>query len=38
MIPPDHEIYEVERRIALRRAQFTRHSKEAGTRALQALA
>ena len=38
MIPPDQEIYEVERRIALRRAQFTRHSKEAGTRALQALA
>jgi len=38
MIPPDQEIYEVERRIALRRAQFARHSREAGTRALQALA
>ena len=37
MIPPDHEIYEVERRIALRRAQLVRHSKEAGTRAMQAL-
>jgi hypothetical protein len=38
MIPPDEEIYEVERRIALRRSQFTRHSKEATARAMQALA
>jgi hypothetical protein len=38
MIPPDKEIYEVEQRIALRRAQFARHSREAGNRALQALA
>jgi hypothetical protein len=38
MIPPDQEIYEVERRIALRRSQVVRHSKEAGRRTLQALA
>jgi hypothetical protein len=38
MIPPDKEIFEVEQRIALRRAQFVRHSREAGRRALQALA
>jgi hypothetical protein len=38
MIPPDQEIYEVERRIALRRSQFTRHSKETTARAMQALA
>lgn len=38
MIPPDHEIFEVERRIALRREQVARHSREAGRRALQALA
>ena len=38
MIPPDSEIYEVERRIALRRSQFARHSKEAASRALQSLA
>lgn len=38
MIPPDQEIYEVERRIALRRSQFTRHRKEATARAMQALA
>jgi len=37
MIPPDKEIYEVEQRIALRRTQLGRHSREAGTRALQAL-
>ena len=37
MIPPDKEIYEVEQRIALRRRQLVRHSKEAGTRALQTL-
>ena len=38
MIPPDQEIYEVEQRIALRRSQVVRHSKEAGRRSLQALA
>jgi hypothetical protein len=38
MIPPDKEIYEVEQRIALRRSQLGRHSREAGSRALQALA
>jgi len=38
MIPPDSEIYEVEQRIALRRAQLARHSREAASRALQALA
>ena len=38
MIPPDQEIYQVEQRIALRRSQVVRHSKEAGSRALQALA
>ena len=38
MIPPDKEVYEVEQRIALRRTQLGRHSREAGTRALQALA
>jgi hypothetical protein len=38
MIPPDQEIYEVEQRIALRRSQLVRHSKEAGNRALQKLA
>ena len=38
MIPPDQEIYEVEQRIALRRSQVVRHSKEAGSRAMQKLA
>lgn len=38
MIPPDKEIYEVESRIALRRSQLARHSREAGSRALQVLA
>jgi hypothetical protein len=38
MIPPDSEIYEVEQRIALRRSQLGRHSRDAGSRALQALA
>lgn len=38
MIPPDKEIYEVEQRIALRRSQLVRHSKEAGGRAMQKLA
>lgn len=38
MIPPDKEIYEVEQRIALRRRQLVRHSKEAGTRTMHALA
>lgn len=37
MIPPDQEIYEVEQRIAMRRAQLVRHSKEAGKRAMQTL-
>jgi hypothetical protein len=38
MIPPDQEIFEVEKRIALRRAQLKRHASDAGTRATQALA
>ena len=38
MIPPDKEIYEVEQRIALRRRQLVRHSKEAGNRTMRALA
>ena len=38
MIPPDSEIYEVEQRIALRRSQLARHTREAGTRAMQGLA
>ena len=38
MIPPDKEVYEVEQRIALRRAQVARHAREAGQRSLQALA
>lgn len=38
MIPPDKDIYEVEQRIALRRSQLARHSREAGSRALQVLA
>ena len=38
MIPPDQEIFEVEKRIALRRAQLKRHASAAGTRATQALA
>jgi hypothetical protein len=38
MIPPDKEIYQVEQRIALRRTQLGRHSREAGNRALQTLA
>jgi len=38
MIPPDQEIFEVEQRIAQRRAQLKRHAGEAGSRALQALA
>jgi hypothetical protein len=37
MIPPDQEIYEVERRIALRRSQLVRHSREAGRRSLRLL-
>lgn len=37
MIPPDQEIFEVESRIAARRAQFARHSREARGRALRAL-
>jgi hypothetical protein len=38
MIPPDQEIFEVEQRIASRRAQVKMRGREAGTRALQALA
>jgi len=38
MIPPDQEIFEVEQRIASRRAQVRRHGREAGARALRALA
>ena len=38
MIPPDQEIFEVEKRLALRRTQLKRHAGEAGTRAMQALA
>lgn len=38
MIPPDKEIYEVEQRIALRRSQLVRHSKEAGKRTMRVLA
>jgi hypothetical protein len=38
MIPPDSEIYEVEQRIASRRAQVKKHGREAGRRTLQALA
>ena len=38
MIPPDQEIFEVEKRLALRRTQLKRHAGEASTRALQALA
>ena len=38
MIPPDQEIFEVEKRIALRRAQLKRHASDAGTRSKQALA
>ena len=38
MIPPDQEIYEVEQRIAMRRAQLGRHTREARTRAMHALA
>jgi hypothetical protein len=38
VIPPDEEIFEVEQRIAARRAQVVRHSRDAGRRAMQALA
>jgi hypothetical protein len=38
MIPPDQEIFEVESRIAARRAQVKKFRREAGARALQALA
>lgn len=38
MIPPDQEIYEVEQRIAMRRAQVARNSKEVSHRAKQKLA
>ena len=38
MIPPDQEIYQVEQRIALRRSQVVRHSKQAKERAMRKLA
>ena len=38
MIPPDKEIFEVEQRIALRRKQLARHTREASQRTMQALA
>ena len=38
MIPPDQEIYDVEQRIAMRRALVARHTREARTRAMHALA
>ena len=38
MIPPDQEIFEVEKRIALRRAQLKRHAGDAKTRATRSLA
>ena len=38
MIPPDQEIYDVEQRIAMRRAQVARHTREARTRAMHGLA
>ena len=38
MIPPDQEIFEVEQRISMRRAQVKRGAREASARAMQALA
>ena len=38
MIPPDQEVFEVEQRLAMRRAQLAQQSREATRRALQALA
>lgn len=38
MIPPDQEIYDVEQRIAMRRALVARHTREARARAMHALA
>jgi hypothetical protein len=38
VIPPDREVFEVEQRIAMRRAQFAARSREASARAMQALA
>jgi hypothetical protein len=38
MMPPDQEIFEVEQRLAMRRARFAQESREARARALQALA
>jgi len=38
MIPPDQEIFEVEKRIALRRAQLKRHAGDARARATRSLA
>lgn len=37
MIPPDEEVYEVERRLAQRRAQLASHAREAGQRATRKL-
>ena len=37
MIPPDEEVYEVERRLAQRRAQVASHAREAGRRAMHKL-
>jgi hypothetical protein len=38
VIPPDQEVFEVEQRLAMRRAQLAQQSREATRRALQALA
>jgi hypothetical protein len=38
MIPPDHEIYEVEKRIAARRHRVEAAARESGRRAMKALA
>lgn len=37
MIPPDEEVYEVERRLAQRRAQLANNAREAGQRATRKL-
>jgi hypothetical protein len=37
VIPPDKEIFDLESRIAARRAQLSLHSREAGRRAMQTL-
>jgi len=38
VIPPDQEVFEVEQRLAMRRAQLAQQSREATRRTLQALA